>query len=117
MRRDLVLVGCCAALLAPAAAWGEDHKIEGPGRTVLVVTAKGAVGLYTGGHPDCRETDWGGGLRVTSDLRQGYYLAYDPTGKKPGVFLTKDSDDKGARWEVKHVSNTGRHIQAASGKV
>jgi hypothetical protein len=121
MRRVLFLSGCCVALLAPAAARGDDFKIEGPGRMVLLVTAGKGVGLFTKGHPDAGQTDWeiGDNIKVSSGRRQGYYLAYDPTGKKPGVFLSKEPGE-GTTWKRPRAKGEGppaRHVQADEGAV
>src|SRR4051812_25696066 len=86
------------------------------------VWAGGGVGVFPGGHPDARQTDWdvvGGQLKALNGPWRGYYLAYDPSGRKPGVFLSKEGGE-GTTWERDHARGKGptaHQVRAAEGKV
>jgi hypothetical protein len=62
------------------------------------------------------------GTKIKSSVGGGY-LAYDPTGKDPKVFLTPNQNDKGTDWEVRrpkgafHQKNQSRSLDEEWGTV
>src|SRR5262245_3497156 len=51
------------------------------------------------------------GTKIKSSVGGGY-LAYDPTGKDPRVFLTPNQNDKGTDWEVRRPEGAKRKNEA-----
>src|SRR5207253_2829535 len=104
MTRSLRAVCRALALgaLAPPLAWADQSVIEGLGH-LEVGDAGGDVRLVKGGATgrdwELRLWDGATAIRLASGDRAGWYLAYDPAGKDPGVFLTRRRGP-GTEWKL-----------------
>src|SRR5687767_2508917 len=104
----LFLLGCLAWAATPLAGRAlEIYGIKPSGKdgelTVVGGVPYRAVGGPAGGDWELMRATGKTTIRVFRPKdSKGMYLAYDPTGKKGGVFLV-DKEGKGTEWELERT--------------